>query len=241
MVSRKRVSEVTVSESVLGLLHSLGIRVSEEQWVVSECAGLARMFYNFVLSNEEFMELMRSAENYRQDLHIKKTEKLLGTILEREITFGKVERDLISKSFQEIDKFKESFLSSRPAVWLPTYCLLPHVYFERKKIHKIIISIQKNLKEVAKQIGGVNREQLNKFFIIYFLMGVAKTSPKKIYPSRSKTQVDTETVGPSVGVGKVYQPCFDIVGLRFYRTHDYVEMSDFVIPPKSLIISYCTE
>jgi len=136
VVGRSRMSEVTVSESVLSLLHSLGIKIEVSEWVVAECAGLARMFYNFVLSTEEFMELMKSAENYRQDLHIKKTEKLLGTILEKQITFGKVERELVSKSFQEMDKFKDTFLTSRPAVWLPTYCLLPHVYFERKKFTK---------------------------------------------------------------------------------------------------------
>lgn len=226
--------ELTVQEYVFRLLEQIGLGLKVSQELVAECRDLSCEFYNYTLSTQEFALLLDSAENYRQALHEKKVQDLLSSVLKRRVLVEKSERILISKGFHKTEKFKEYLEKSRPALWLSFANHAPHVFFERKRINKILRSLKADLTEIFRSCGGVESDDFTKFFVLYILIGLSSTSPKK----KSTTSQNRADRNPEAIIAEdLYQPCFDIVGLRFFHTVDYINLLEYDIPGKTLIIT----
>merc|ERR1711990_194125 len=206
---------------------------------MERCSQLARSFYNFTVTVENFAMLLESAENYRLALHQKKVSSLLGELLKREVVLGEAEKALVESALCKMDKFREEITRSSPALWLPLTCHSPSFFFERKRLSKSMAHLTNLLSQVFQRCGG-NPEscEFEQFFLIYLTIGLSTTSPSR-KPSRprlhnpDRSRDSVVTIESSVSSSE----SFDIIGLRFFSTVDYVNVGQFDIPGNSLIVT----
>ena len=93
--------------------------------------------------------------------------------------------------------------------------------------------------KVFQRCGG-NTESCSfeQFFLIYLTIGLSTTSPSRKpsrprLPNPDKSQDSVVTIESSVSSSE----SFDIIGLRFFSTLDYVNVGQFDIPGNCLIIT----
>lgn len=101
-------------------------------------------------------------------------------------------------------------------------------------MNKMLRSLKDILTEIFRSCGGVESDSFTKFFVLYILISLSSTSPKKKSPT-SRNVADRNP--GEIIAEELYQPCFDIVGLRFFHTIDYINLLEYDIPGKTLIIT----
>jgi len=236
-LDRRNLLDVTL-QHLVSLVRKLGAKVDPTVEQMERCAQLARSFYNFTVTVEDFAMLMQSAENYRLALHQKKVSSLLGELLKREVVLGEAEKALLESALCKMDKFREEIIRSSPALWLPLTCHSPSVFFERKRLSKSMAHLTNLLSQVFQRCGGnTESSSFEQFLLIYLAIGLSTTSPSRKLsrsrlPNPDKSQDSVVTIESSVS-----SESFDIIGLRFFSTLDYVNVGQFDIPGNCLIIT----
>lgn len=167
-------------------------------------------------------------------LYQKKIQDILSALLRKQIILENPDKVLISRGFDEIEKFKEILLKSSPALWVPVLNQSPFLFLEKKKISKDMKNLRQILSQVFYNCGGEQSEHLSVFFVLCLLIGLASTSPKKSCLLSSATR---KTNTEAITIENTYRPSFDLAGFRFYQTMDYVTLLDYDIPGGSLIIT----
>ena len=87
--------------------------------------------------------------------------------------------------------------------------------------------------------GDPEISEFEQFLLVYLAIGLSATSPSRKPSSRSRTS-DMKTGCNRDSVVSMASPSvesFDIIGLRFYSTLDYLNVGSFDIPGNSLIIT----
>jgi len=253
-LDRRSLLDVTLNHLV-GLVRKLGAKVDLTEVQVERCAQLARSFYNFTVTVEDFALLMQSAENYRVALHQKKVMSMIGELLKREVglgepgknplgeqpekvALGEPEKDLLESALTQMDKFREEVARSSPALWLPLTCHFPSFFFERKRLSKSMAHLTHLLSQVFQSCGG-NPESCDfeQFLLIYLAIGLSTTSPSR-KPSKPRLpNPDRSRDSAAVTIESSSSESFDIIGLRFFSSLDYVNVGHFDIPGNSLIVT----
>lgn len=233
-LDRRNLLDVTLEHLVI-LVRKLGAKVDLPEEEMVRCGQLATSFYNFTVTVDDFAALMESVENYRLALHQKKVSSLLGNLLKREVVFDEAEKALVESALSQMEKFKEDVTRSSPALWLPLTSHSPRLFFERKRLSKSMEHLTQQLSQVFQRCGG-NPESCDfeKFLLIYLSIGLSTTTPSR-KPSRSRTS--DKSPESAVTIETSFAESFDIIGLRFFSTLDYVNLGQFDIPGKCLIIT----
>ena len=120
------------------------------------------------------------------------------------------------------------------STWHFTQCLLVQQCVPSMKGGKRCITI---FHKVFQHCGG-NPESCDfeQFLLIYLTIGLATTSPSR-KPSRSRHPNQDKSPDSVVTIESSFAAeSFDIIGLRFFSTLDYVNVGQFDIPGNSLII-----
>jgi len=237
LFDRRSLLDLTLQHLVI-LVRKLGAKVDPTEEQMETCDQLARSFFNFNVTVDDFAALMQSAENYRLALHQKKVSSLLGKLLKREVVLGEPEKALLESAHSLMDKFREEVTRSSPALWLPLTCHSPSFFFERKRLSKTLAHLTRLLSQVFQHCGG-NPESCDfeQFLLIYLTIGLATTSPSR-KPSRSRHPNQDKSPDSVVTIESSFAAeSFDIIGLRFFSTLDYVNVGQFDIPGNSLIIT----
>jgi len=79
-LDHRKLQDVTLDHLVT-LVRKLGRKVIPTEAQLEACSELARSFYNFTVTLDDFAALMESAENYKHALHQKKISSLLGKLV----------------------------------------------------------------------------------------------------------------------------------------------------------------
>jgi len=255
-LDRRSLLDVTFQHLVI-LVRRLGAKVDLTEEEMERCAQLSKSFFNFTVTVEDFALLIQSAENYRVALHQKKVSNLLGKLLKREVVLGEAEKTLLESALSQIDKFREEITRSSPALWLPLTRHSPSLFFEKKRLNKSMAHLTHLLSQVFQLCGG-NTESCDfeQFLLIYLTIGLSTTSPSR-KPSRprlpnpdrsrenSVVTIESSASFSSSCSSSFSSSCssssseesFDIIGLRFFSTMDYLNLGQFDIPGNTLIIT----
>jgi len=238
-LDHRSLQDVTLDHLVT-LVKKLGSKVNPTEAQLEGCSELARSFYNFTVTLDDFAALMESAENYKQALHQKKISSLLGKLLKREVAFGETEKGLVDEAFGQMEKLKGEVARSSPALWLPLTCHSPSLFFHRKRLSTSLAKLTNLLSQMFHRCGGDPESwEFQQFLLIYLAIGLSTTSPSRKPTSRSRTS-DVKTGCNRDSVVTMASPSvesFDIIGLRFYSSCDYLTFGSFDIPGNCLIIT----
>jgi len=238
-LDHRSLQDVTL-DHLVSLVKKLGSKVNPTDAQLEGCSDLARVFYNFTVTLDDFAALMKSAENYRLALHQKKISSLLEKLLKREVAFGETEKDLVEEAFGLMEKLKGEVARSSPALWLPLTCHSPRFFFHRKRLSTLLAKLANLLSQMFHRCGGDPEiSDFEQFLLVYLAIGLSTTSPSRKPSSRSRTS-DMKTGCNQDSVVSMASPSvesFDIIGLRFYSTLDYLTVGSFDIPGNCLIIT----
>ena len=227
---------------VINAMNSLGFTIPNSKLFLRKCLEIGTSTYNYKISIDDFRTLMAASENYRFVLHEKKVQNLVFTLTNEKIDLDSNDKKDLEECTKDMEVFKSS-IETTPQIYLPLAGFWPLFILKRKRVYKSLLKIQETLRGFynKKFPNQSDEDVFNMFCVLYILMNLSKTSPKR---SKSAKQAVNLDVCPDaiLSVAKAdYQFSFDVCGLRFFKALDYIKVLKYDIPTQALIISYSNE
>jgi len=217
--------EETTHLYVINLIRSLGFPISSSKKYLQSCFEVGRLTYNYKIPIDDFRLLMESTEKYQSVLHAQKVENLVFTLINEKITLDTDDKKTLQECSTEMKTLKTSIETS-PQMFLPFAKYWPAFIMKRKRVYKSVLKIQKILRGLFDKKMSTNSDIVvfNQFFVLYVLMALSKTSPKRRKSAKQKVNLDVFPDSISPIAKDDYEFSFDVCGLRFFKVLDYIKV-----------------
>merc|ERR1711892_119027 len=238
----EKIVKETTTLYVIDAIKSLGFHIPKSKSFLGSCFEIGTSIYNQKISIDDFRTLMEACENYHTALCEQKVKNLIFTLTKEKIDLDKNDSKDLEECTKEMKVFQSS-IETVPQIYLPVVRLWPLFFLKRKSVYKSVLRVQQKLRALfdKKLPKSSDEDVFNLFFVLYILMALSETSPKRCKTAKHSVDLDNSPDAILSLEQSEHKFSYDVCGLRFFKAMDYIKVFNYDIPAQTLIISHSKE